>query len=141
MRSLLLVALLAGCQDVGLTAKTDTGALWLRVTDLAVSPDPQGYAVLSGTVTLWEDVDGRDYVGEAVFYDAEDEVIAETSGPIAAGLRLAGDAMDFALTHPDVRLGTAQGRYERVCAEFRLDDSNVAEWTDAGCYAVPEGLD
>jgi hypothetical protein len=39
----------------------------------------------------------------------------------------------FKMPFKEVRLGGTSNSYPRICAEIRMDDSNISEWTRVGC--------
>lgn len=130
--ALILISSLA-CSGSGSDDTAGSDATWL-VEGLAIGSDSLNYAVVSGTVTLQDDFATAGTGAEVRFYSDEYEtLIVEDSDTIGADLDDAGTTQEFSLQHYEVYVQPATGGYDRVCAEFRADDSNYEGWTEVGC--------
>jgi hypothetical protein len=129
--TLLLLSSLAcsGADDTGAAADTT----W-SVDGLAIGRDSLNYAVVSGTVTLQDDFAPAGTGAEVRFYSDEySTLIVADSDTIGRDLEGVGTTQAFEMSHYEVYVQPATGGYDRVCAEFRADDSNYEEWTEVGC--------
>jgi len=130
---LVLLSSLA-CAGVGTDDSGSAADATWRVDDLDIGPDGLNYAVVSGTVTLQDDFAASGTTAEVRFYSDEYEtLIVEDSDTIGGDLEDAGTTQEFSVQHFEVYVQPATGGYDRVCAEFRADDSNYEEWTEVGC--------
>lgn len=121
------------CSGTGDDTGSGSEATWL-VEGLTIGPDSLNYAVVSGTVTLQDDFATAGTGAEVRFYSDEYEtLIVEDNDTIGADLDDAGTTQEFSLQHYEVYIQPAMGGYDRVCAEFRADDSNYEDWTEVGC--------
>ena len=133
--SVLPVVLVASCFEG--TADSAGGAGgdgdWL-VEGLTLQRNSLNYAEVAGRVTLQGAYAGGGTQAEVRYYsDDYATVIIGTSAAIGQSLEAAGETQSFEITHYSVYVVPATGGYERVCAEIRVTDSNISNWTPVGC--------
>lgn len=124
-----------GLDDTGAAAETAATAQadW-TINELALAPNSLFYAEVSGTATLNQALAAYGTTAEVRYFSDEYETLIEaTSETIGGDLDEAGTTQEFAITHYKVYVEPAIDGYARVCAEFRADDSNLEDWTRAGC--------
>lgn len=111
-----------------------TDAEW-GIDGLTLGPDSLNYAEVSGTVTMLDQYAGFGTTAEVRYYsDDYETLIVSTERTIGGDLQEVGETQAFEITHYEVYVQPATGGYERVCAEFRADDSEAEDWTEVGCY-------
>lgn len=131
--AMLVLSILACSGGGSEDSATASDAEW-TINDLALAPDGLNYAEVSGKVTLQDDLAGFGTTAEVRYYSDEYEtLILETSETIGEDLEEPGTTQEFAITHYEVYVVPATGGYEKVCAEFRADDSTNEDWTQVGC--------
>ncbi len=68
------------------------------------------------------------------FYDdGWNTIIVNTSATLGSALEEEGDEQLIEEGHYQVWLLPASGGFDRVCAEIRVEDSNIPDWTEVGC--------
>ena len=133
--------LLVGCDlpsDTGSSggdsdSEGDSDADW-QVAGLEIARDRLNYAEVSGTVTLQTSYAGLGTQAEARYYEDEYQTLIVTGSDYVGGdLEEEGETQAFEITHYQVYVTPAIGGYDKVCAEFRADDSNFEDWKRVGC--------
>jgi hypothetical protein len=128
--AVILGVLFAGC-----------GAKW-NVTDQRFFKYQNKDVRVAGVIEMTED--GRQWVGgqkgvqlETRFYaDEYETILLETGERVGKAIEEAGSEGKkeiFKLPITELRLGGTGNSYPRLCAEIKLKDSNVSEWTRVGC--------
>jgi hypothetical protein len=124
--------LLLSCFIVLSLACVSDDGLW-RVNELNIGRDSLNYAEVSGVVVLKEGFGGGTTADVRYYDDGYNRLIVETSQTIGGDLEEIDTRQVFEITHYEVYVQPAMGGYERVCAEFRADNSNFSDWTQVGC--------
>lgn len=104
------------------------------VSDVVIAPDSLNYAVVSGTVTLEDDLAAGGTSATVRFYEDEYQtVIVESESWVGEDLDEAGTTQLFELSDYRVFVQPAYDGFAMVCAELFVDDSNVADGVQVGC--------
>jgi hypothetical protein len=131
--------MLGSCDLAKDTGSSGDGSLDWKVSGLSLGPDGLNYAEVSGTVTLQSALAGYGTTAEVRFYQDEYQtLITSTTESIGNDLSDEGATQVFNISHYEVYVKPAISGYDKVCAEFRADQSNYDSWTQVGCL---EGQD
>lgn len=102
------------------------------ISELRVEETSIGYIAVMGSITVNDDYSLGTYAEVRFYQDEYETLIADTTEYIGEDLEEEGMKQAFEITYYEVYVGAD---YELVCATFRADDSDLEEWTEAGCMA------